>query len=204
MTAARPIAPRNPQTGSAPPDELRSSTVDAASIAALARALLPRALHAYRLLGADALAALDPFLAAPGPATFLRATRALLEAERDARLAPSSSPLAARSRDRALARAVAFPALDDATRALLQLLPADARAGSRLTALAALLEAHAELADRVREHDARRLGVLKPGLAEVALRPAKKKPPAARSSPSKPITKPRRTRPTRTTTARRR
>jgi hypothetical protein len=178
---------------------------DAAIVAQLARALLPRALKTYRALGADALAALDPFLAAPGPATFLRAARALLEAERDAHLAPSSSPLAARSRDRALARAVAFPALDDATRALLSLLPADARAGSRLTALAALLEAHAELADRVREHDARRLGVLKPGLAEVALRkPPPKKPAAVRSTPSKPATKPRRTRTTRTTTARRR
>jgi hypothetical protein len=176
------------------------AVIDPATVVTLARALLPRALHAHRVAGAHALAALDPFLAAPGPATFLRAVRGLLEAERDARLAPSSSPLAARSRDRALARAVAFPALDDATRALLKLLPADARAGSRLTALAALLEAHAELADRVREHDQRRLGVLGPGLAEVALRP--KKPVAARPAPAK-ASKPRRTR-TRTTTARRR
>lgn len=119
----------------------------------LAGDLLARAVRAFTALPesrrAACLAALDGFLARPGPASYLGAAR-VLEAEAGAfRLEQAGGRAAERSIQRGLERlAGALPA-DDL--ALLGALPVghDLRAGRRLLALAALLEAHAELQGRV-------------------------------------------------------
>jgi hypothetical protein len=133
---------------------LPASSVAATDVAALARALLPRAVATLRTLPADArgpsLAALDGFLAAPGPASFLRAARQLKEAQQAAAVAKHGRS----SLDRLLAegatRLAAVPGLPAAiAKEIISTLPLDARAGRRLTAVALLLETYEELQSRV-------------------------------------------------------
>jgi hypothetical protein len=128
------------------------------SAAPLARALLDKAARLWRTVGADepALAAIDDFVATPSPSRYLRAARLLTAAARAARAARLDATFAGRAFDHGLARLQALPYLDAARAADLAATPLDPRAGHRLTALAMLLEAHHELAARVRRVDADR------------------------------------------------
>jgi hypothetical protein len=97
---------------------------------------------------ADALAAVDGFLATPGAGSFLAASRAL----RRARTRHASDTIAALHDDRLFRRGLdalrALPGLDAANVDTLAELPADGRTGHRLLALAQLIEAHLELSGR--------------------------------------------------------
>ncbi|HEY0707702.1 MAG TPA: hypothetical protein VGG33_12945 [Polyangia bacterium] len=126
----------------------------AVDVAALARALLPRAVSALRTLSPDdrgpSLAAIDGFLAEPGPASFLRAARLLREAQQAGALAKHGRG----SLDRLLAegavRLKAVPGLPAPIASeIIATLPLDARAGRRLAAVAMLLETFEELQSRV-------------------------------------------------------
>jgi hypothetical protein len=121
--------------------------------AVLARALLARAHPALLAIPGDArgpaLEALDQFLAAPGPAAFLRATRVLGVERRRALLARSAQSTLRRSMADGLAALRAVPGLPAPLLDRLERLPVDARAGRRLQALASLAQAHEELAGRV-------------------------------------------------------
>jgi hypothetical protein len=124
------------------------------------RALLHTAARALPGLApeveAPALAAIDAFVADPGPARFLHAHRVLEQARRQARVVRASTTLAARSLERGLDRIRSLPFFDEELAKTLASLPCDSRAGRRLSALAALLDAHQELAARVRTVDAER------------------------------------------------
>jgi hypothetical protein len=120
----------------------------------LARALLPIAHRALSLPAAhddentlaEAYDALDGFLAVPVASRYLRATRALRALSLHRRRSVELGRLARRSIDAQLERlARAGTDVDE-----LRSLPADPRAGRRLQALAALLEAHRAVAVRVR------------------------------------------------------
>ncbi len=126
---------------------------DESAAAPLARALLPRAARALAVVAPDRrgplLAAIDGFLAAPGPARFLACARALDEAARAARLDRLRTGHAERSLEAALAQLRADAILDGETIDALAWLPAADRAGDRLAALAALACARATLEARV-------------------------------------------------------
>jgi hypothetical protein len=143
------------------------------SVAELARALLVEAARVLPGLdgeaGSAALAEIDAFVAVPLPSRWLRATRTLREMGRRARGERNIAALARRSFDRGLARVGTVSVVGDAAREALSALPVDASSGRRLEALAALLEAHQEVAGRVREADATRR-TLK---AEIATAPSK-------------------------------
>ena len=118
---------------------------------ALARSLFRRAQGTLGTLPADsharALAALDAFLAGPGPARYLAAVRVLAAEERTA----ARHRLERGGAGRAFADAVlALEAsgLDAETVRLLTDRPAAPGLGVRLEALAALVTAHRELAGR--------------------------------------------------------
>ena len=123
----------------------------AADWSALAGDLLRRARATFAMVPPDdrgpALAALDGFLAAPGPARYLTATRVLAEARRTRTLrqvrAAQSGYAMARGLD-AVRRELGSAAAE-----ALAEVPADPRAGLRLRALALLAAAHRELAERV-------------------------------------------------------
>jgi hypothetical protein len=97
---------------------------------------------------AEGLAAVDAFLAAPGAASFLLATRAL----RRARSRRATDTIAALHDGRLFRRGLdamrQLPGLDAADVDALAGLPADGRTGHRLLALAQLIEAHLELSGR--------------------------------------------------------
>jgi hypothetical protein len=122
--------------------------------ALFARVLLRRARGAFRLSGTGdrgrALAALDGFLAAPAPGSFVAAARALsdLQHQAIARRIPESGPRPAVNVGLAALRSV--PGLPSVLAERLAAdLPQDPGAGPRLLALAALARAYHELAGRV-------------------------------------------------------
>jgi hypothetical protein len=97
---------------------------------------------------ADALVAVDGFLAAPGMGSFLAASRTL----RRARTRHATDTIAALHDGRLFRRGLdalrTLPGLDAANVETLAELPADGRTGHRLLALAQLIEAHLELSGR--------------------------------------------------------
>jgi len=118
----------------------------------LAHALLSRAAHVFPTITEEALdpalAAVDTFVAAPSPASYLVAVRAL-------RTASGTRPrhtVAVRLSTQRVARArgtlATLPRLDPSLLVGLQDLPVDSRAGARLHALACLLGTWTELAGR--------------------------------------------------------
>jgi hypothetical protein len=123
----------------------------AAALGRLASAVWPALDDDGRRAGAAAVAA---FVDAPGPAAFLAAAHALSTLRRARRAAELSTALAERSFARGVARLGEIGFVPDETRALLEVQPREGGAGRRLWALATLLEAHAELAARVRSADA--------------------------------------------------
>ncbi len=126
--------------------------------ARLARTLHRDALRTFRELTPAAMPPLypplDAFLAQPTPSHYLAAARCLAAARRDARQSHSHSALAKRSFARGIERLRALPFVDASVPGRLSHLPVDSCAGQRLCALAALLEAHQELAARVRKEPA--------------------------------------------------
>lgn len=123
----------------------------AATLATLAERAWPELLPDTR---PDAVVALDAFVAAPSPSRFVAAARALAEARRQSRRLRLDTLLAERTFARGAARLSSVPFVDEATRAALLAQPHTAGAGRRLATLAALLDAHAELAARLRSADA--------------------------------------------------
>jgi hypothetical protein len=125
----------------------------AAELARVAARTLPELAGAERH---QAIAALDQFLAAPSPSRYLAAARTLADCRRATRARRLGESLAVKAHARALGRLRELPFLDDETSAALESLPIDIASGRRLLALAALLDAHAGLAARVRQADALR------------------------------------------------
>jgi hypothetical protein len=144
------------------------TAADAAALVAddgrLAARLATLAARAWPELVAEtrpaAVAALDAFIAAPSPSRFVAAAHALAAAVRQSRAARFDARLGERRFRRGLERLDALPFVDDATRAALADQPHTGAAGRRLAALAALLEAHAELAARLRSADAAHVDVI--------------------------------------------
>ena len=138
----------------------------------LARALLPIAHRALALppsqrhddedLLAAALDSLDGFLAVPTPSRYLIALRALGSLSRLRRRSADVDRLARRSINAELDR-LDTRALAGAPIEALRSLPADPRVGRRIQALTALLDAHRELALRVRAPERLRAKVTVPG-----------------------------------------
>jgi hypothetical protein len=129
----------------------RSDGTLAAALGRLACTVWPTLDADARHAAADAV---GTFVAAPGPARFLAAARQLSSLRRARRAAELSAALAERVFARGVARLTEVPFVPAETRALLVDQPHDGAAGRRLWALATLLEAHAELAARVRSADA--------------------------------------------------
>jgi hypothetical protein len=128
--------------------------IPAADAAALAAALLPRAIVAFAVVPpADrgpALGAIDQFLAAPSPSRFLHASRLLNEARRVARLNDAARTTVGRLFAEGMDQLRAVPGLPaDIVAQLAADLPPDAHAGRRLGALATLLAGYEELLGRV-------------------------------------------------------
>lgn len=131
-------------TGVAAPDD----------VAAYARRLLPGAQAAFQEVAdhdsASLFAALDAFIAAPAPSTFVAAFRLLGEARRRRLMKGPGGALLRRGFDdgvNALRGTTALPR--EITDLLAIHLPVDVRAGNRLRALAALATAYQELDERV-------------------------------------------------------
>jgi len=126
--------------------------------ARLGAALATLAVRTWPALSVEArarvLPALDAFVATPSPARMVAAARALAEARRRTRGARIDALLGERVFARGVARLAEVAAVDDEARAQLLAQPHDAAAGRRLAVLAALLDAHAELAARLRSADA--------------------------------------------------
>jgi hypothetical protein len=97
---------------------------------------------------AQALTALDAFLALPGAQTYLAATRALTAARRRHATEVLAAHHDNRLFDRGLEAIRALPGAGPAHADLLAELPRDGRTGHRLVALAQLIEAHLELTGR--------------------------------------------------------
>lgn len=118
---------------------------------ALARDLLRRAVFAFATVPTDerepAFVAIDAFLAAPGPATYLAAIRILADSRRKSALRQVRAAQAGHALARGL-EAVRRE-LGSSTAETLAAVPADERTGLRLRALAYLSAAHRELAERV-------------------------------------------------------
>lgn len=102
----------------------------------------------------EPLAAIDEFVAAPRPWRFLRALRLLRQALRDLRAGEAIGDLQERSFQRGLERLSALTFIGPELAGALKALPRDPRAGVRLQGLAVLLEAHHELAGRIRQIEA--------------------------------------------------
>ena len=128
-----------------------SAAPAAAQHGTLARELLRRALRVLPEVPdterGPALAAIDEFLAAPSPASYLCATRALIEARRTRALSRVRAAQAGYARARGLD--AVRRELGSAAAEVLAAVPADDRAGLRLRALTLLAAAHRELAERV-------------------------------------------------------
>jgi hypothetical protein len=127
-------------------------------VARLGAALATLAVRTWPALSPDArtraLPALDDFVRTPSPARFVVAARTLAEARRRSRRQRLDTAIGERTFARGAARLAEVAFVDDETRALLVGQPHDAATGRRLGALAALLDAHAELAARLRGADA--------------------------------------------------
>ncbi len=123
----------------------------ATALARLARRVWPALDAAERAAGA---AAVDAFVAAPSPASFVAAARTLVRARQARQTEALQEVWGERAFARGAARLAGLDFLDDALVATLTAQPRDAASGRRLTTLAALLEAHAELAARLRVNDA--------------------------------------------------
>lgn len=140
-----------------PPADLSSGSPPASlpsDAAAFARRLLPLASAVLQRVPeterAPILAALDRFLAAPAPSSFLAATRVMDGVLRDLLIARAGAgPLRRGFADaiRSLRRVGALPAtvIDEVETSS----PLDARSVERLNALGALIEAYAALSARV-------------------------------------------------------
>jgi hypothetical protein len=126
--------------------------------ARLGGALATLAVRVWPALSSEAragvLPALDAFVQAPSPARLVAAARALGDARRRMRGARIDALLGERVFARGVARLAQVGFLDEETRAQLVTQPRDAGTGRRLAVLAALLDAHAELAARLRGADA--------------------------------------------------
>jgi hypothetical protein len=125
-----------------------------ASGARLARALLDEALRSFRRVPAGArepgIAAIDRFLADPGPSLFLAAVRQLRQLDRRVLLESTAATTLRRGRDEGLEALRAVPGFPPAiTERLAEGLPLDPRGGQRLLALAALARAYEALAGQV-------------------------------------------------------
>jgi hypothetical protein len=143
MTAAAP-EPDPPPKPSAARDD----------VAVLANALLGHALEAFKSIPesarGSALAALDRFLAAPGPAAFVAAARELREARRRFLVETRASGTLRRALEDGVRELGEVPGLPEPVAARLAAdLPIDALTGPRLRALALLARAYEELAARV-------------------------------------------------------
>jgi hypothetical protein len=127
-------------------------------VARLGGALATLAVRAWPALSAEAradvLPALDAFVEAPSPSRLVAAVRALADARRRTRGARLDALLGERVFARGAARLAEVAFLDEETRAQLTAQSHDAAAGRRLGVLAALLDAHAELAARLRSAQA--------------------------------------------------
>lgn len=163
-------------------------SAEAPAHALLARDLLQRATATFAAVPADArgpaLAALDAFLLAPGPATYLAAARVLGEARRGRTLQQARAARAGY----ALARGLdtVRRELGAAAAEVLSAGPTDDRAGMRLRALALLSAAHRELAGRVAGSTAllrRQLAQAKDKAAPAA--PPRRRPPPKRTPPGR-------------------
>lgn len=123
----------------------------AVEYAPLAAELLRRAVAAFAAVPAaeraPVFAALDGFLAAPGPATYLSAAQVLDAARRDSALHKVRTAQARYTYSRGLE--IVRRELGEESAATLSAIPVDERAGQRLRALALLAAAHRELAERV-------------------------------------------------------
>ncbi len=97
--------------------------------------------------------AVDAFVDAPTPSRFLAAARQLVAARRARRSAELSRALDERTFAAGLGRLSRLAFVSEELRAELAAQPHDAPTGRRLGVLAALLEAHAELAARLRNPD---------------------------------------------------
>jgi len=121
-------------------------------VSALAPALLRHAVAAFAVSADDArgpaLDALDQFLAAPPPASFLAAARVLRDLRRASLIEATAGATIRRSFADGLA-AVGAVGLPPALVERLTEVPVEARAGQRLHALAVLVRTHDELAGRV-------------------------------------------------------
>lgn len=119
--------------------------------APLAAALLRRAVATFAAVPdedrAPVLAALDGFLATPGPATYLSAVQILDGVRRNTALHKVRTAQARYTYSRGLE--TVKRELGESTAATLSAIPIDERAGLRLRALALLAAAHRELAERV-------------------------------------------------------
>jgi hypothetical protein len=117
----------------------------------LARDLLRRACVAFACVPPQdrgpALTAVDEFLAAPGPATYLAAARILADARRKGVLRQARAAHAGYAMARGLDSV--RRELGAAAAEVLAAVPKDDRAGLRLRALALLAAAHRELGERV-------------------------------------------------------
>jgi len=123
-------------------------------VARLGGALATLAVRAWPALSAEArahvLPALDAFVEAPSPSRLVAAVRAIGAASRRSRSARLDALLGERVFAHGAARLAEVAFLDEETRAQLTAQPHDGAAGRRLGVLAALLDAHAELAARLR------------------------------------------------------
>jgi hypothetical protein len=126
----------------------------AENTAILARALFGHALAAFKEVPeasrAEALRALDRFIAVPSPAAFVAAARELRETRRRIRLESRGSGILRRALAGGIAALHEVPGLPSVVpHRLAADLPIDARTGQRLQALGALARAYEELAGRV-------------------------------------------------------
>lgn len=152
----------------------------AADAATYARRLVPQAVAAFTVVPAaergPALAAIDRFLGAPSPTTFLAATRILRESERAAALARTGGATITRLLHEGAARLREVPGFpDDLVAELTRDLPRDPRAGRRLAALGELLGSYAELLGRVAADTAEMRARWKTGKRRPPPPPTKKK-----------------------------
>ena len=122
--------------------------------AILARALFSHTVAAFKLVPEDdrgaALAALDRFIASPGPAAFMAAARELREARRRVLIEQHGGGTLRRALAEGIRALRTVPGLPAAvSERLASDLPVDAMTGHRLSALCALARAYEDLAGRV-------------------------------------------------------
>jgi hypothetical protein len=132
----------------------RAEAAAAEDTALLARVLLRHALEAFKVVPDNArgpsLAALDRFIAAPGPAAFVGAVRELRVARRQLLIQSHGAGTLRRAFDGGIDAFRQVPGIPSAVADRLATdLPLEALTGPRLQALASLAQAYEELAGRV-------------------------------------------------------